>query len=64
MEWNAFIAASFYREEVVGSAESKDTLGLIGMNFNQVRLKLMVTFKTAVDAPYCSLFVVQRSMIA
>ncbi|XP_052280835.1 uncharacterized protein LOC127878348 [Dreissena polymorpha] len=35
MEWNAFIAASFYREEVVGSAESKDTLGLIGMNFNQ-----------------------------
>ncbi|KAH3708708.1 hypothetical protein DPMN_068166 [Dreissena polymorpha] len=37
MEWDAFIAASFYREEVVGSAESKDTLGLIGMNFNQVR---------------------------
>ncbi|KAH3843541.1 hypothetical protein DPMN_117061 [Dreissena polymorpha] len=33
MEWDA----SLYREEVVGSAESKDTLGLIGMNFNQVR---------------------------
>ncbi|KAH3861964.1 hypothetical protein DPMN_024917 [Dreissena polymorpha] len=52
MEWDAFIAASFYREEVVGSAEFKDTLGLIGMNFNQVRLKLTVTFKTAVDAPF------------
>ncbi|KAH3858497.1 hypothetical protein DPMN_101122 [Dreissena polymorpha] len=52
MEWDAFIAASFYREEVVSSAEFKDTLGLIGMNFNQVRLKLMVTFKTAVDAPF------------
>ncbi|KAH3896823.1 uncharacterized protein LOC127864482 [Dreissena polymorpha] len=37
MEWDAFIAASFYREEVVGSAESKNTLGLIRMNFNQVR---------------------------
>ncbi|KAH3858778.1 hypothetical protein DPMN_101407 [Dreissena polymorpha] len=52
MEWDAFIAASFYREEVVGSTEFKDTLGLIGMRFNQERLKLMVSFKTAVDAPF------------
>ncbi|KAH3735177.1 hypothetical protein DPMN_041639 [Dreissena polymorpha] len=37
MEWRAFIAACFYRKKVIGSTEFEDILGLIRVNFNQVR---------------------------
>ncbi|KAH3893749.1 hypothetical protein DPMN_017899 [Dreissena polymorpha] len=37
MEWRAFIAACFYRKKVIGSTEFEDILGLIRVNFDQVR---------------------------